>query len=51
MNAEFYTQILQQYHVPFVQANFADGTHCFVQDDPKHKSRTAQNIFEANSIN
>ena len=52
MDVEFYTQILQWYLVPFVRANFADGTHCFMQDNnPKHKSCTAQNFFEANSIN
>ena len=52
MDAEFYTQILQRYLVPFIRDNFSDGTHRFMQDnDPKHMSRTARNFFEANSIN
>ena len=39
MDAEFHTQILRRYIVLFVQANFADGTHRFMQDnDLKHKS-------------
>ena len=52
MDAEFYTQILQQYLVPFIGDKFSDGTHRFMQDnDPKHMSRTARIFFEANNIN
>ena len=39
MNAEFYMRILERYLLPFIHETLPGGTHCFMQDNPKHKSR------------
>ena len=52
MDADFYTRILGRCLLPFIQDRFPGGTHRFMQDnDPKRKSRIAQNFFTANGIN
>ena len=51
MDAPLYTQILEEYLVPFIKDVYPDG-HKFMQDnDPKHTSRHAQAFFAENSIN
>lgn len=51
MDATMYTNILDQYLVPFIRNVYPTG-HRFMQDnDPKHTSRHAQRFFEEKSIN
>ena len=51
MDTPLYTQILEEYLVPFIQDVYPNS-HKFMQDnDPKHTSRLAQAFFEEKSIN
>lgn len=52
MDAEFYTQILGRYLVPFIRVKFLSGTHRFMQNnDSRHTSHTTQTFLEDNNIN
>ena len=52
MDAAFYTEILSECLLPFLNEKFPNGEHFFMQDnDPKHVSRTAQQFFEVQNIN
>jgi len=51
MDANLYTDILNQFLVPFVQTVYPHG-HKFMQDnDPKHTSRHSKRFFEEKGIN
>ena len=51
MNDKFYTHHLELSLIPFIQESYSDG-HKFMQDnDPKHCSWLARQLYENNHIN
>jgi len=51
MNADLYTNILDNFLVPFIEGVYPDS-HKFMQDnDPKHTLRRSREFFEEKSKN
>ena len=46
MDANLYTDILNQFLVPFVQTVYPYGYKFMQDNDPKHKSRHSKRFFE-----
>ena len=51
MDADFYITILQTHLLPFIHSNFPETHKLMQDDDPKHTSRAARELFEMESIN
>ena len=45
MNADLYVQILEECLFPFLQGIYPDSRHFMQDNDPKHTSRRAQQLF------
>lgn len=51
MDANLYTNILQQGLVPFIRNTYPDSHRLMQDNDPKHTSKAAKNFFEQENIN
>ena len=52
MDGVLYTQILEQYLLPFIEKHFCGTEYRFMQDnDPKHTSRVAKDFYQEKGIN